>query len=248
MKIQEAHYQHYWDKGWVVIEDIFTSDETDPVRELATQMAFDDLPKRPGGGVDESGDGELAPRKISEPFRRDSRFQKLALSPKLRTVVKQLMGVEPLLVTDQVFMKPPRFGSPKPYHQDNAYFKCKPADEVMTVWIALDDVDESNACLRYIDESFKGPVIDHSPVEGESFNITPPAELIDLSRESLAPVRKGGVVFHHANSLHTSHRNESDRWRRAYATHWASTNVRSEGNTIKNAYFNEPDFARISDE
>ncbi|MDA0837150.1 MAG: phytanoyl-CoA dioxygenase family protein [Planctomycetota bacterium] len=248
MKIQEAHYHHYWDKGWVVIEDVFTSDEIDPVRELATQMAFADLPARKGGGVDESGDGELAPRKINEPFRRDARFQKLALSPKLRSVIRHLMGAEPLLVTDQIFMKPPRFGSPKPYHQDNAYFKCEPAGEVMTVWIALDDVDEKNACLRYIDESFKGPVIQHSPVEGESYNITPSAELIDLSRESLAPVRKGGVVFHHANSLHSSHRNESDRWRRAYATHWASANVRSEGNTIKNAYFKDPELAGIFDE
>jgi len=248
MKSQEAHYKHYWSKGWVVIEDIFSSDETDPIRDLATQMAVADLPEKLGGGVDESGDGEIAPRKINTPFKRDTRFQEIAMSPKLRSAIQQLMGVEPLLVTDQIFMKPPRFGSPKPYHQDNAYFKCNPADEVMTVWIALDDVDEDNACLRYIDESFKGLVIDHSPVEGESHNITPPKELIDLSKESLAPVRKGGVVFHHANSLHTSHRNESDRWRRAYATHWASANVKSEGNTIKNAYFNDPELAGIFNE
>jgi ectoine hydroxylase-related dioxygenase (phytanoyl-CoA dioxygenase family) len=247
MKTQEDHYQHYWEKGWVAIEDIFSSDEIDPVRDMATQMAFADLSENKDGGVDESEEGKFAPRKINNPFWRDPCFQKIALNPKLRSVIQQLMGVVPLLVTDQVFMKPPRFGSPKPYHQDNAYFKCEPADEVMTVWIALDDVDESNACLRYIDGSFKESVIKHQQVEGESYNLTPPAELIDLSRESLAPVRKGGVVFHHANSLHSSHRNESDRWRRAYATHWASANVKSEVKTIENAHFKNPDFPTIDE-
>ena len=41
--------------------------------------------------------------------------------------------------------------------------------------------------------------------------LPPPLRLIDLKRESLAIVRKGGVVFHHSETLHTSHRNESDR-------------------------------------
>ena len=35
-------------------------------------------------------------------------------------------------------------------------------------------------------------------------------------------MEKGGVVFHHGTALHTSHQNNSERWRRAYATHWVS--------------------------
>ena len=50
--------------------------------------------------------------------------------------------------------------------------------------------------------------------------------------------RVTGVVFHHSKTLHTSHRNESDQWRRAYATHWASAGVVSELDTIKNSYYN----------
>lgn len=60
---------------------------------------------------------------------------------------------------------------------------------------------------------------------------------VDLAKESLAPVGRGGVVFHHVKTLHTSHRNTSDRWRRAYATHWAGAGVTSEAQTIDNAYY-----------
>ena len=67
-------------------------------------------------------------------------------------------------------------------------------------------------------------------------------KLIDLSKEALAEVNKGGVVFHHCQTLHTSHRNESDRWRRGYATHWASAQTTCEIDTIKNGYFQRDDF------
>ena len=70
--------------------------------------------------------------------------------------------------------------------------------------------------------SHKGPILPHETLDpDEPYNLVPPPELIDLSKEALAIVNKGGVVFHHSQTLHTSHRNESDRWRRGYdATHW----------------------------
>ena len=123
-------------------------------------------------------------------------------------------------------------------HTAIAAINPEPGDEVITAWIALDDVDELNGCLRYIDGSHRGPILEHLPLPDEPYNLSPAQENIDLNREALAPVGKGGVVFHHSKMLHTSHRNESDRWRRAYATHWASAEVTSENETIDEAYYN----------
>lgn len=44
-------------------------------------------------------------------------------------------------------------------------------------------------------------------------------------RERLAPVRKGGVVFHQGATLHGSGANRSDRWRRAYAAHFGAAGM-----------------------
>ena len=185
----------------------------------------------------------MAPRKVAQPFLKGEVFQSFVLDPRLSGVIAELTGVEPVLFSDQIFMKPPRFGSAKPYHQDNYYFKCHPADHVLTAWIALDDVDEANGCMRYIEGSHKGEVLPHeTPDPDEPYNRVPPAELIDLSKEALACVKKGGVVFHHVKTLHTSHRNESDRWRRAYATHWASAETESEKDTVAKGYFRRKDF------
>ena len=223
--IDRAAYDHYWDKGWLVVEGVFERAEADRIAELATEVGLKELSSAPPMTIDRSDDGQRLPRKIAQPFLKDEIFRKFALDERVLEIVKLLLGKQPLLMTDQIFMKPPRFGSAKPFHQDNAYFQCVPSDEVITSWVALDDVDESNGCLRYIDGSHRGGILPHEPLPGEPHNRVPPSELIDLSKESLALVRKGGVVFHHSQTLHTSHRNESDRWRRAYGGHWVTADV-----------------------
>ena len=239
MLSQDAIKQ-YREKGWVVINDVFSRDEAEKVAELALQVSQEELKQVKGSyQADHSADGKMAPRKIDHPYNKSEKFRAFVMNPRLVALLRELMGVDPLLCTDQIFMKPPRFGSAKPYHQDNAYFLCEPADHVITAWIALDDVDEENGCLRYIDGSHKGEILPHDPVPGEPHNKAPAPHLIDLKRESLAIVRKGGVVFHHSKTLHTSHRNESDRWRRGYATHWVAADVTSKSDVLNKAYFKE---------
>ena len=239
MNISPKAYNHYWEKGWVVVEGVYTPSKIERIAQLAVEISDAELTEDADSyAVDRAEDGTIAPRKINQPFFKASAFQSFVLDERLLGLIQSLIGVEPLLMTDQIFMKPPNFGSAKPYHQDNFYFKCQPADHVITAWIAMDDVDMTNGCLRYIDGSHKGPVLPHEmPDPDEPYNLVPPSELIDLSKEALAIVNKGGVVFHHCKTLHTSHRNTSNRWRRGYATHWASAQTTSKTDTIKNAYF-----------
>ncbi|MEM7534307.1 MAG: phytanoyl-CoA dioxygenase family protein [Chloroflexota bacterium] len=241
--ISQETYNHYWAKGWAVVEHVFTAEEVDQIAALALDVSQKELETAQDSYVvDKSADGELMPRKIMTPFRKHGDFQHFALDDRIIHLITDLVGEPPLLVTDQIFMKPPRFGSAKPYHQDNFYFECVPGDHVITAWIALDDVDEENGCLRYIDGSHKAGIIPHEPLPGEPYNLVPPPERVDLQKESLAPVGKGGIVFHHSQTLHTSYRNESNRWRRGYATHWASAKVTSTKDTIASAYFQQADY------
>jgi ectoine hydroxylase-related dioxygenase (phytanoyl-CoA dioxygenase family) len=230
------------------VEGVFQPEEADRIAALALATAEKERAiAKPGYNLDASPDGaQQAPRKIDHVFPKHEGFRLCLLDDRLTRLVGSLLGAKPLLFSDQIFFKPPRYGSPKPYHQDNFYFRCHPDDQVITSWIALDDVDAANGCLRYIDGSHRGPILPHDPIPGEeSYNSAPPPELIDLSKESLAPVRKGGVVFHHSRTLHTSHRNESDRWRRGYAAHWATANVTSDVDTLDNGYFKSTEFAHL---
>ena len=241
--MQSETYNHYWQKGWAVLEGVFSREEADRIAQIALDVSTQEMQGSDDSYVvDASAEGKIAPRKIDTPFLKRTEFQAFVLDERLTKLVAEMLGAPPLLSGDQIFMKPPHFGSAKPYHQDNFYFQCDPGDGVVTAWIALDDVREENGCLRYIDGSHKGPILPHEAVPGESYNLVPPPNLIDLDKESLALVRKGGVVFHHSQALHTSHRNESDQWRRGYATHWVTSDVTSSNGTLDKAYFRREDY------
>ena len=239
MHLSKMQHQDFWHRGWMVVESVFAVEEVDSIAQLATRLCERELYASDStSAADRSNDGlHVAPRKLGSPFTKSPEFAKFVLDPRLRSLVKKLTGQRALLCVDQIMMKPPHFGSAKPYHQDNAYFLCHPDDDVITAWIALDDVDESNGCLRYIEGSHLGPILNHEPLPNEGYNKVPAVELIDLKKETAACVKKGGVVFHHCKTLHTSHRNNSSNWRRGYATHWVSDRVVSENDTIKNGYF-----------
>jgi ectoine hydroxylase-related dioxygenase (phytanoyl-CoA dioxygenase family) len=225
----------YLENGWVVVESVFEPAEAEAIAQLANDYCSRQA--RHAGLTQVLPSGEILPRKLANPFALDAAFRAFVLDPRLQAELRELLGGEPLLIQDQLFMKPPRHGGAKPYHQDNGYFRCHPDDKVITAWIALDDVDEENGCLRYIDGSHRMQILPHTSIPGAEYDMSPPQESIDLSRESLAPVHKGGVVFHHANTLHTSHRNESDRWRRGYATHWITADVTCDNTTLDHAVY-----------
>lgn len=232
----------FHDKGWVVVEGVFDTDTIDNIAAIATTIIDEDL-KQPHVSLmagERLESGEIIPRKIMYPFFKHPAFQKFVLNDRFNSVIEEFIGNTPLLLTDQVFMKPPQHGGPKPYHQDDFYFQCFPADQVITAWIALDDVDEENGCLRYISESHKVGIIPHSPIsEAEPHNLVPPDDRINMDNEELAPVHKGGVVFHHSQTLHSSHRNYSDRWRRGYATHWVTEDVTCKNESLDLAVFKD---------
>ena len=241
----------YWERGWTVVEGVFSAEQVSAVAELAQEIGYRDLAQVPATAdsnylFDRAASGQLAPRKVNSPYTRHARFRELVFDPRLRALLEAVIGAPMQLAADQILMKPPEIGSAKPYHQDNAYFRCDPGDHVVTAWIALDDVDEENGCLRYIDGSHRQPILPHEVLPDEPHNKVLPPEvierLISASRESIAPVGIGGVVLHHSHTLHTSHVNRSRRWRRGYATHWAAADVTSESGFVEGAYFNRPGY------
>ena len=78
----------------------------------------------------------------------------------------------------QYFNKPPGIGKPTPAHQDGYYFMLDPC-EALTIWVALDHVDDENGCVRYVTGSHKRGMRPHCRTQtlGFSQGITDYGEL-----------------------------------------------------------------------
>ncbi len=231
--------EFYWEKGWVRVRQVFSADESLVIADLATEMAFKEMEKSQDEPylLDTKDDGGYVPRKIDWPYLKHKSFKSFVTDERLLMVIKSILGHSACIIRDQIYLKPPRFGSPKPYHQDNAHFLCSPVDELITAWIALDDATAENGCLTYLDSSHKDVLHKHLEIEGERHNIKPVDDaVLEGYNESFGLALRGDVLLHHGQTMHRSGKNHTDEWRRGYATHWIGPSVKSENDTLKWAY------------
>src|SRR5205814_197443 len=79
----------------------------------------------------------------------DAWFEAYRRQPRWVALAAALIGEEAHAEQPEWFCKPPGNKLPTPPHQDNYYFNLTPP-HVLTVWMALERVDEENGCLRYV--------------------------------------------------------------------------------------------------
>ncbi len=221
-----AFYRH---QGHLTVNDVFDAAETDAVIADIEAWGASFLADLPAGQrawyVDGGVQARTVLRKLDNPHAQRAAVEALARDPRLVALVESILGAGVSVYFSQIFFKPPEGGGPKPAHQDNFYFGPTDRDGIVTAWIALDDATLENGCLYFGDGSNAGPVYGHVAPEAEPFNLQLPSAVLDKQPMTPAPVRKGGVSFHHGNTFHQSGPNHSTRWRRACALHYVKNGV-----------------------
>jgi phytanoyl-CoA hydroxylase len=142
------------------------------------------------------------------PLLNDSKFSRIAEELLEDKVIPKIL---------EYFNKPPKIGKPTPPHQDGYYFMLKPCKAV-TMWMALEDVDESNGCVRYVRGSHKKGMRAHGRTQtlGFSQGITDFGLPEDTAHEIAFPARSGDLLIHDALTIHRADGNQTeDRTRKA---------------------------------
>jgi phytanoyl-CoA hydroxylase len=148
----------------------------------------------------------------------DPYFAGYSAHPAWLGLARALVGEDVTCLGPEWFNKPPASDSPTPPHQDNYYFNLTPPN-VVTVWLALDPVNDANGCLRYVAGSHRHGVRPHgrSEVLGFSQGITDYGAN-DRASEVAIHLQPGDAVAHHGNTIHRAEPNRSPtRHRRAFA-------------------------------
>lgn len=235
MQLTPEQVATYWRDGFLALPGFFPHDHTAALRarlevlirdwqgEAAQRVGASQEPGLSAAGVIGSA---ATLRKFSDLAPHEPLFMAHACHPSLLDVVAQLIGTPLLLYADQALLKPPHHGSEKPEHQDNAYFRVRPADQVITCWAALDDADLENGCMHYYPGSHRSGEVRHHAIKGTPHLIPHEegtGERFQPGRrsESVAvPIGEGGLVLHHSQTVHWTPANHSSRWRRAFVCHY----------------------------
>lgn len=151
----------------------------------------------------------------------------LTQTPAILDYVEDILGPDFVCWNTHLFCKSP--GDPKevPFHQDCVYWPLSPSSTV-TVWLALDDVDESNAAVQFVPGSHLSGPLAHRQRELDGTRT--------LKREAEQPqggqpvrmneLSAGEASIHADLLLHGSAANTSNRRRAALAIRYAATDIR----------------------
>ena len=155
---------------------------------------------------------EGATKPMNSSRHRD--FLRLATAAGLRTVLKQIIGKDILLWGSQLFCKPAMTGMEIPWHQDGAYWPIKPLANV-SAWIAIDDVNIENACLKVIPGSHLNGLRPHETDSREKIALdqTVKQDQFEQNKAVNIELSPGQVVIFDVYLIHGSNANTSGKRR-----------------------------------
>lgn len=207
----------YQADGFVVIRGFLSTDELGDLMNNLDRYIRDVVPRLPDG--DAFYDDKTRPETLKQMNRiqQDAFFQEYLRHPRWTTTAERLLGEAAWVHGAEWFNKPPNTNHATPPHQDNYYF-CLTPPQVLTMWLALDTVDEENGCLRYLKGSHRRGLRPHNRTTtlGFSQGISDYGDE-DRAQEIPIPAVPGDVLIHHGNTIHRADANRStSRHRRSF--------------------------------
>ena len=156
----------------------------------------------------------------------DNRYLRdLFLSDSLIDVAVQIVGQDVALFTSYVISKRPDDGLAVDWHQDAAFFPIEPMD-TFTLWLAVDDSDVENGCMRVIPGSHREEAVLLHKVDLDSGTTLPMSlQDLDLSEAMDVQLRAGEYSVHDPWILHGSNPNRSSRRRCGITLKYISTHA-----------------------
>lgn len=204
--------------GFVAIRPFIAGAELDELQANVERYIHDVVPTMPPEHVFYEDKNDPATLKqLQNMGDYDPWFGELVSSGKVRQIAELLLDGPVVAKNLQYFCKPPQTGLATPAHQDGFYFMLDPC-QAITMWLALDEVDEENGCVHYVRGSHLDGMREHARTTtlGFSQGIVGYPTQDDLDRETPLPASPGDLLIHHAMTIHRAGPNEStSRTRRA---------------------------------
>jgi len=162
------------------------------------------------GEYNETGNATL--RRLRQVYDRRPEFREWMEDEALRPVLRQVLGESPVLTLahhNSIMTKMPSGSSETCWHQDRRYWHFE-NDELVSVWLALDEEQRENGVLEFIPGSHK-LTFRADQFDAKSCFLKSPEENARLIARSVQyDLHPGDVVLFHCKTLHHALSNRTD--------------------------------------
>jgi non-heme Fe2+,alpha-ketoglutarate-dependent halogenase len=163
---------------------------------------------------------------ISSAHLKYGRVWDILTNAKITACVRDLLGENVVGWGSHFFCKMPHDGKKVAWHQDSSYWPLTPSKAV-TVWLAVDNTDVENACMRFVSGSHHFGAMTFRPSDPAEHNVlNQTIENVEQYGQFIDDCLKAGEVSLHSDLLlHGSEANLSDRRRCGLTLRYAPADV-----------------------
>lgn len=163
---------------------------------------------------------------ISSAHLRYGKVWDIVTNARIVACVKDLLGENVVGWGSHFFCKMPKDGKSVAWHQDSSYWPLTPSKAV-TVWLAVDDADVENACMRFVSGSHHHGAMTFRPSDPAEHNVlNQTIENVEQYGQFVDDCLKAGEISLHSDLLlHGSEANMSDRRRCGLTLRYAPVDV-----------------------
>jgi ectoine hydroxylase-related dioxygenase (phytanoyl-CoA dioxygenase family) len=165
---------------------------------------------------------------LSSAHLKYAKIYDLMHHAKILACVADILGPEMIGLAAHYFCKMPNDGTTVAWHQDASYWPLTPS-KTATVWLAIDDADIANGCMRFVSGSHHAGQLEFRASEASENNVL--SQTVDKVEQygNLIDVElsAGEISIHSDLLLHSSHYNESDRRRCGLTLRYCTPDVRA---------------------
>jgi ectoine hydroxylase-related dioxygenase (phytanoyl-CoA dioxygenase family) len=203
-------------EGYLKGVRIFSDEEIAEIRRYFDRLLAETLAS---GGTSYS---------ISTAHLRHARVYDLLTDARIVGYMRDLLGEDVIGWGSHFFCKLPGDGKRVSWHQDSSYWPLTPS-KVVTAWLAIDDADVENACMRYIPRSHLLGHLTYTLNENDESNVldqtVPDAEKLGSPVD--VELKAGEISMHSDLLLHGSEPNRSTRRRCGLTLRYCPAEVRA---------------------
>ncbi len=209
--LSRDHVQEFAREGSCLVEGMFSP------AEVATLVAAIDAGDR---AVHDMPDAQGRSSKLSLwTDHLDDVFGLVTRSTRVVGAARVLLGEDCYHWHSKIMRKEPRIGGAWEWHQDYGYWYGDGClyPRLVSCMIALDAASPENGCLQVVPGSHHLGRLEHG-VRGNQAGADPERTAAAIARLGVKPcvMPAGSALFFHANLIHGSEANTSERPRRAY--------------------------------
>jgi len=214
MNLTSNQIEQFNNDGFLVLKDFVSHEFCDEI----TKKAKNHLEQKISPIESEQeylnfNDNKITVRRLRQVYDREDIFKEWMTYKKIRPILKQLLNDEIVLTLahhNSIMTKLPKESTRTYWHQDRRYWHYE-NDNLISVWLALDDEFIENGLLEFIPSSHKMSFSSNRFDNDSNFLDENEENIALINKKVSTPLQKGDVVLFHCKTLHHANKNNTKK-------------------------------------